>query len=153
MIFGAFGDIALSRGMKNIGQISFDHLSELISAVFTPWVGAGIVLLLLFFISYLTALSFADLTYVLPATAIGYIIMALMAKFFLQEAISAQRWAGIALISLGVGFVTRGPAQTPTARGMQDSSRHQDGGPEITGVSQSSQFCPFEHKKFLGGVS
>lgn len=121
MIFGAFGDIALSRGMKDVGQISLDHLGELVSAVFTPWVGAGILLLLLFFVSYLTALSFADLTYVLPATAIGYILMALMAKFFLHENISAQRWVGIALITAGVGFVTSGPAQTPTARGMQDS--------------------------------
>jgi drug/metabolite transporter (DMT)-like permease len=122
MIFGAFGDVALSRGMKDVGQISLQHLPELISAVFTPWVGAGIVLLLAFFVSYLSALSFADLTYVLPATAIGYIIMALLAKFFLHENISAQRWAGIVLITVGVGFVTSGPAQTPTARGMQDPS-------------------------------
>lgn len=118
MIFGAFGDIALSRGMKSVGQISVHHLGQLVSAIFTPWVGAGILLLLLFFVSYLTALSFADLTYVLPATAIGYIVLALIAKFFLHEDISAARWAGIAMISLGVGFVTSGPAQTPTARGM-----------------------------------
>lgn len=122
MIFGAFGDVALSRGMKDVGQISLQHLPELVSAVFTPWVGAGIVLLLAFFVSYLSALSFADLTYVLPATAIGYIVMALLARFFLHENISAQRWAGIVLITVGVGFVTSGPAQTPTARGMQDPS-------------------------------
>ncbi len=123
VIFGAFGDVALSRGMKDLvsatGHISLERIPELISAVFTPWVGAGILLLLAFFISYLTALSFADLTYVLPATAFGYIIMALLAKFFLHEQISAGRWAGIALIAVGVGFVTAGPAKTPTARGAE----------------------------------
>jgi len=121
MIFGALGDVALSRGMKDVGHISLRHLSELIAAIFTPWVGAGIVLLLAFFVSYLAALSFADLTYVLPATAIGYIIMALLARFFLHESISPQRWAGIVLITLGVGFVTSGPARTPTARGVENS--------------------------------
>ncbi len=126
MVFGAFGDVALSRGMKNIGHVSLHHLPELIAAVFTPWVGAGIVLLLAFFISYLAALSFADLTYVLPATAMGYIIMALLARFFLQENISPQRWAGIVLITVGVGFVTSGPAQTPTARGMENSRISQE---------------------------
>jgi drug/metabolite transporter (DMT)-like permease len=119
VIFGALGDVALSRGMKSVGAISLSHGTELISAIFTPWVATGVVLLLAFFASYLTALSFADLTYVLPATAVGYILMALLAKFFLHENISPWRWAGIALIALGVGFVTRGPARTETARGVE----------------------------------
>ena len=119
VIFGALGDVALSRGMKSVGAISLANWTDLISAIFTPWVGAGIVLLLAFFASYLTALSFADLTYVLPATAVGYILLALLAKFFLHENISPWRWAGIALIALGVGFVTRGPARTETARGVE----------------------------------
>lgn len=145
MVFGAFGDIALSRGMKNVGQISLDRLPELIAAIFTPWVGAGIVLLLLFFAAYLTALSFADLTYVLPATAIGYIILALIAVFFLHEHVSAQRWAGIALIVAGVGFVTRGPAQTPTARGRKDLNLDSGGrSPSSgTGAPQTSRLCSY----------
>jgi drug/metabolite transporter (DMT)-like permease len=52
------------------------------------------------------------LTYVLPATAMGYILIALLAKFFLHEAISHQRWIGIALITAGVGFVATGPELT-----------------------------------------
>jgi drug/metabolite transporter (DMT)-like permease len=118
VVFGACGDVALSRGMKAVGALSLSHWTEAISAIFTPWVAAGIILLLAFFASYLTALSFADLTYVLPATAVGYILMALMAKFFLHENISLWRWAGIALIALGVGFVTSGPAKTAGARGI-----------------------------------
>lgn len=119
VLFGAFGDVALSRGMKAVGALSLGDWTQVIQAIFTPWVAAGIILLLAFFVSYLTALSFADLTYVLPATAVGYILMALLAKFFLQENISPWRWAGIALIALGVGFVTRGPAKTEDARGVQ----------------------------------
>jgi drug/metabolite transporter (DMT)-like permease len=119
VIFGALGDVALSRGMKLVGALSLSHWTEVISAIFTPWVGAGVLLLLAFFISYLSSLSFADLTYVLPATAVGYIVMALLAKFFLHENISSMRWAGIVLIALGVGFVTRGPAHTATARGVE----------------------------------
>ena len=121
VIFGAFGDVALARGMKSVGALSLSHWTQVISAIFTPWVGAGIILLLAFFASYLAALSFADLTYVLPATAVGYILMALLAKFFLHENISAWRWAGIALIALGVGFVTAGPAKTADARGVQQA--------------------------------
>ncbi len=123
VFFGALGDICLSRGMKEIGQLSLSNWTQAIAAVFTPWVGVGIVLLIAFFASYLTALSFADLTYVLPATSVGYILMALLARFFLLEHISPYRWAGIVLISLGVGFVTRGPARTLDARGTQQANR------------------------------
>ena len=117
VLFGALGDVALSRGMKAVGQLSLSNWTHLISAIFTPWVAIGVVLLLAFFASYLTALSFADLTYVLPATSVGYILMALLARFCLHEHISPYRWAGIALIALGVGFVTRGPSKTADARG------------------------------------
>ena len=110
--FGALGDVALSRGMKDVGAVSLDNLSVLFAAIFTPWVGIGIVLLLAFMAAYMTALSWADLTYVLPASAVGYVVMALLAKFFLHENVTPLRWAGIVLISLGVGFVTRGPEKT-----------------------------------------
>jgi len=72
----------------------------------------GIALLIGFFASYLTALSWADLTFVLPATAFGNVIVALFARFWLHEAISYQRWFGIVLITLGVGFVAHGPSLT-----------------------------------------
>ena len=125
ILFGALGDVALSRGMKQVGQLSLSHWTQAIHAIFTPWVGVGILLLIAFFVSYLTALSFADLTYVLPATSLGYILMALLARFFLHEKISLFRWAGIALISLGVGFVTRGPARTDDARGSEQPPRRE----------------------------
>jgi drug/metabolite transporter (DMT)-like permease len=102
--------------MKNLPAISLAHpgalIATLIGAVFTPWVAAGIVLLIGFFASYLTALSWADLTFVLPATAFGNVIVALLSRFWLHEPISAARWAGILLITLGVGFVAQGPSRT-----------------------------------------
>jgi drug/metabolite transporter (DMT)-like permease len=106
------GDTCLSRGMTHMPPISLAHPASLLAAVFTPWIAIGIGLLIGFFASYLTALSWADLTYVLPATAFGNVIVALLAKFWLHDTISMQRWAGIVLITIGVGFVARGPSLT-----------------------------------------
>jgi drug/metabolite transporter (DMT)-like permease len=106
------GDSCLSRGMTTLPAISLAHPGTLIAAVFTPWIALGIALLIGFFASYLTALSWADLTFVLPATAFGNVIVALFARFWLHEAISLERWAGIALITIGVGFVAQGPSLT-----------------------------------------
>jgi drug/metabolite transporter (DMT)-like permease len=106
------GDTCLSRGMTGLPAISLAHPVTLVAAVFTPWIAIGIALLIGFFASYLTALSWADLTFVLPATAFGNVIVALFARFWLHEAISLERWAGIALITLGVGFVAQGPSLT-----------------------------------------
>ncbi len=106
------GDTCLSRGMSRMGTISPGAPGTLVAAVFTPWVAGGIALLIGFFACYLTALSWADLTFVLPATAFGNVIVALLSKFWLHETISWQRWAGIVLITVGVGFVARGPAVT-----------------------------------------
>jgi drug/metabolite transporter (DMT)-like permease len=111
-VSAAAGDSLLSQGMKEVGTISFQHLSPLILAILNPWVALGILFLLVFFASYMTALSWADLTYVLPATSLGYVLLALIAKFLLHEQISTTRWLGIVLISAGVGFVTRGPELT-----------------------------------------
>ena len=106
------GDACLSRGMKDLPPITLAHTATLIAAVFTPWIVLGIALLIGFFASYLTALSWADLTFVLPATAFGNVIVALISRFWLHDAISLERWAGIVLITVGVGFVANGPSLT-----------------------------------------
>jgi drug/metabolite transporter (DMT)-like permease len=77
-----------------------------------PFVILGIFFLLAFMSSYMNALSFADLTYVLPATAMGYVILTLLSIFWLHEHVSLQRWAGIACIVVGVGVVAGGPSRT-----------------------------------------
>jgi drug/metabolite transporter (DMT)-like permease len=109
------GDSLLAVGAKQLGPISLGHPAELFTAISNPWIIAGIVLLIGFFASYLTALSWADLTYVLPATSLGYIVTALLSQFWLHEQLSVWRWLGILFITAGVGFVTRGPALTEHA--------------------------------------
>ena len=122
------GDSCLSRGMTSLPAISLAHPATLIAAIFTPWIALGIVLLIGFFASYLTALSWADLTYVLPATAFGNVIVALLAHFWLHEPISLERWAGIVLITLGVGFVASGPSLTERpAIALQEQTGAQSG--------------------------
>ncbi len=106
------GDTCLSLGMKHVPDVSLAHPATLIAAVFTPWIALGIALLIGFFASYLTALSWADLTYVLPATAFGNMIVEMLSRFALHEAVSLQRWLGCLLITIGVGFVAQGPSIT-----------------------------------------
>jgi len=106
------GDAALSRGMTSLPSISISHPLTLIGAVFTPWIALGIALLIGYFASYLTALSWADLTFVMPATALGNVFVALLAHYWLHENISYMRWMGIVMITVGVAFVAHGPANT-----------------------------------------
>ncbi|HEX7730921.1 MAG TPA: EamA family transporter [Terracidiphilus sp.] len=106
------GDASLSRGMTSLPAISLAHPGTLIAAVFTPWIALGIALLIGYFASYLTALSWADLTYVMPATAMGNVFVTLLAHFWLKEPVSWMRWAGVLLITLGVTFVAQGPHST-----------------------------------------
>jgi drug/metabolite transporter (DMT)-like permease len=111
----AFGDTALAVGMKRLGPIPINHPDALLAALRTPWVVTGILLLLIWIACYMTALSWADLTFVLPATSLGYVAVAILSRFWLHEQISLSRWLGIGLITAGVGFVTQGPSFT--ARG------------------------------------
>ena len=115
-VFGAAGDSLLSYGMKQTGNVSLHHLASVATAVLNPWVALGVVLLLCFFASWMTALSWADLTYVLPATSLGYVVLALIARFALHEHVSPWRWLGIVLISSGVSLVAGGPALTSHKR-------------------------------------
>ena len=112
MLTASIGDTLLSHGMAQVGPVSFAHLGLLFLALRNPWVISGILLLLGFFASYLTALSWADLTFVLPSTAFGYVVVALLSRFWLHEHISLYRWLGIILIVSGVGFVANGPSLT-----------------------------------------
>src|SRR5271154_4544787 len=112
MLTASVGDTLLSHGMAQVGPVSIHHLELLLVALKNPWVISGIVLLIGFFASYLTALSWADPTFVLPSTAFGYVVIALLSRFWLHETISVYRWLGIVLIVCGVGFVAHGPSLT-----------------------------------------
>lgn len=112
MLTASVGDSCLKRGMQQVGSVDIHHLGLLWHALFNPYVDVGIVLLIGFFASYTTALSWADLTFVMPATAFGYVVIALMGRFWLREQLSLSRWAGIVLIVCAVGFVAGGPSRT-----------------------------------------
>ncbi len=108
----SFGDALLSRGMTRIGPINLHHLPLLLHALANPNVIFGIILLIGFFASYMSALSWADLTFVMPATAFGNVVIALLSRFLLHEHLSLSRWIGILLITSAVGFVADRPART-----------------------------------------
>jgi uncharacterized membrane protein len=134
-VFGSVGDSLLSRGMKEVGNISIHNLRAVFLALRDPWIVSGILLLFAFFAAYMTALSWADLTYVLPATSIGYVLLALIAKFILHEQVTPGRWLGILLITAGVGFVAGGPALTRAAAGHGAVEQHT---PEVASVRGES---------------
>jgi drug/metabolite transporter (DMT)-like permease len=112
MLTASVGDSLLSRGMAQVGPVDVHHLGLLWRALFNPFVDLGILLLIGFFACYTTALSWADLTFVMPATAFGYVMIALLGRFWLHEQLSWSRWAGIGLIVCAVGFVAGGPSRT-----------------------------------------
>ena len=132
-MFAAAGDSVLSHGMKQASRVSLHHPLSLIFAVLNPWVAFGILLLLAFFTTYMNALSWADLTYVLPATSLGYVLLALVARFALHEQVSPLRWVGIALITGGVGFVAGGPSLTEHPEADEPCQREE---PEVVVSSE-----------------
>ena len=116
------GDSFLARGMTLMPAVRLTQPATLLSAVFTPWVLAGIALLIGFFSSYLNALSWADLTFVMPATALGNVFVELLSRFWLREAISMERWAGVVLVTIGASFVAQGPSSTHRAIESEDEA-------------------------------
>ena len=133
-VFASIGDSMLSRGMKEIGSVPISRLQTLIAALRDPWIVGGIVFLLGFFAAYMTALSWADLTYVLPATSLGYVLLALIAKFILHEQVTMWRWVGIGLIAIGVSFVASGPELTHKHPSVEEPV----GEPELAGYRGES---------------
>lgn len=126
MLTASVGDTLLARGMAEVGQVDLHHLGFLWDALFNGYVVMGIVLLIGFFASYMTALSWADLTFVMPATAFGYVVVALLGRFWLGEQLSGFRWTGIALIVCAVGFVANGPPRTEDAVASQKAPASDD---------------------------
>ena len=100
----SLGNFSIASGMKHLPVPEGAPL-RLIQAIFTPWVALGVCLLILWLLSRIALLSWADLSYVLPVTSLGYVANALMGYFFLGEHITLQRWAGTFLIVGGIMLV------------------------------------------------
>jgi uncharacterized membrane protein len=116
IFFGPLGDVLLRKGMKQIGAVTSGPPAAMLSVFFrvfssgTIWL--GISSLALFFLFYMLVLSWADYSFVQPASAIGYAVVALFGYFMLGETITAIRWAGVAVICAGVVLVGQTPART-----------------------------------------
>jgi uncharacterized membrane protein len=109
------GNLYLGLGLRRVGRlVTFAPLAY-IEALFNPWVALGVSLLILWMLSQMALLSWADLSYVLPVTSIGYVLAAFCGRLFMGEQISMTRWAGIVLIMAGVALVGRTSVQTRTA--------------------------------------
>jgi uncharacterized membrane protein len=112
------GDLLLKRGMSQIGAVQLTtagivHAFQLTVTNGTIWV--GIVFLTGFMLSYMTVLSWADYSYVMPAGAFGYALLTLLAVIFLHETVSARRWVGVVLICVGVLLVGQTKPRTTSA--------------------------------------
>ena len=109
VLLGCTGDMLLSLAMKRIGPIQ-DWSPGALASVFlqtitsgTVWL--GILLLLGFFVCYLTALSWVDFSYLKPSMAVSYAFVTFLAYKVLGETVTPLRWAGVALICFGVAVV------------------------------------------------
>ena len=110
-----FGNFFMKRGMP----AELATPLEYITVLFRPWVSVGVLLLILWLLSRMALLSWADLSYVLPVTSVGYVLVALTGRILLHEQITAKRWAGIVLIMAGVALVsgrTAPQTERPKAR-------------------------------------
>jgi drug/metabolite transporter (DMT)-like permease len=110
VVAGAIGDLLLSKGMKEVGDASAIHFQTIVPFIkkvakcSTIWMGTAC--LTIFFILWLTVLSWAELSLVLPLTAATFVLGPILAQIFLGEQVIALRWMGTVLISLGVVLVT-----------------------------------------------
>ena len=116
------GDLLLKRGMTEIGAVTItpsgvSHAFWMTATSATIWL--GILFLIGFMVSYMTVLSWADYSYVMPAGAFGYAILTLLAVIFLHESVSPKRWVGVVLICVGVLLVGQTKPRTTEAAAMQ----------------------------------
>jgi drug/metabolite transporter (DMT)-like permease len=110
-VIGGTGHVMLSKGMRTVGDLTeapADRVGGMVGrALSNPWLLLGVVLQATFFVLYLTLLSRANVSQVLPMTAVDYIVVALLAQVMLGELVTLTRWAGIGLIVAGVFLVSR----------------------------------------------
>lgn len=112
IVLKAVGNLSLAWGMKHFPQVMSANPLPYLHAMLDPFVGLGILALILALLTRMALFSLADLSFVLPVTAVGYIIAALLGKVFLHETVTAQRWTGTVLIVAGAALVGSGAHKT-----------------------------------------
>jgi drug/metabolite transporter (DMT)-like permease len=117
--FGPLGDVLLRKGMAGVERseghspAALLHFFEGVFVAGYIWLGVGS--LFLFFVSYSLVLSWADYSFVQPASAVGYVVVALLGYSLLGEVVTPVRWAGVGVICLGVALVGQTPLRTTEA--------------------------------------
>jgi drug/metabolite transporter (DMT)-like permease len=101
-----FGNLSLAFGMKHFPQQLALNPLPYLQAFANPYVSAGILMLVMSLLTRMALLSIADLSVVLPLTAVGYIFSTLLGKVFLGEQVSVEHWIGTVLVFLGVAVVS-----------------------------------------------
>jgi drug/metabolite transporter (DMT)-like permease len=108
----AFGNLALAWGTKRFPQTLSIHPAPYLQAMLDPFAALGIAMLIFSLFARMALFSVADLSFVLPVTAVGYVLAALLGRFFLAEPVSPERWLGTALIFAGAALVGSTPRNT-----------------------------------------
>jgi uncharacterized membrane protein len=112
VLAGTAGEISVTRAMKQIGEVRQFHPRALLGvlgrAMRIGWMWLGLSLLAMAFFSLLALLSWENVSYVVPLTALSYVVGALMAKIFLGEKVDLIRWVGVLLVVVGVVLVAVG---------------------------------------------
>jgi drug/metabolite transporter (DMT)-like permease len=108
LLLRPLGNLSLAWGMKHFPRIVAISPLLYLRAMLNPYVAVGILLLILALLARMALLSLADLSYVLPMTAGGYVVSTALAELFLKENVSAEGWIGTLLVCLGIAVV--GPA-------------------------------------------
>lgn len=116
IVLGPLGNVLLGKGMRGVGSLRTIQSKELLPFVertlSSPWLWLAIACFLGFFLVHMLLLTWADYSYVQPATALAYATVALLSYLILGEYVSRLRWAGIAVICLGVLIVGRTSPRT-----------------------------------------
>jgi drug/metabolite transporter (DMT)-like permease len=108
----ACGNLSLAMGTKRLPETLAADPMVYLRAMLDPFVAGGIVMLIVALLARLALLSVADLSFILPMTAIGYVAAAVLGRFFLHEAVSPQRWLAVTLIFGGAALVSSTPQST-----------------------------------------
>lgn len=112
-MLNAFGNLSLAWGMKHVSiHVGLNPYGYL-RAMLNPFVALGIGLLVLWLLTRMALLSWADLSFVLPVTGVGYFLGAVLGRVFLHETITAAQWLGTLLIFAGTTFVGTTNQKTP----------------------------------------
>lgn len=126
---GSLGDVLLSKGMKQAGEVQLASLPEMLGAFLrafssgTIWL--GIACLIGYFVCYMLVLSWADYSYVLPASAMSYVVVSLLGAVWLGEVVGGTRWTGIGFICLGVMVVGSTSHNTTSTAGVSPERREE----------------------------